>query len=49
MMALFVAVTGAIVVGLAYLSKRSFHKTMEEQRAEESAFREKLANFGRKK
>ncbi|UCI21069.1 hypothetical protein FJ970_09000 [Mesorhizobium sp. B2-1-8] len=45
MMILFFIVAGVIVVGFAYLQKRSFHKSMEEQRAEEAAFREKLSKF----
>ncbi|MDX8541462.1 hypothetical protein RFM23_27955 [Mesorhizobium abyssinicae] len=45
MMALFVAVAGAIIVGLAYISKRRFHRSMEEQRAEEAAFREEAEKF----
>ena len=45
MMALFVAVTGAIVVGAAYLSKKRAHQEMEQQRAEEAAFKKKVAEF----
>jgi hypothetical protein len=34
-MAWFVGITGAIIVGLAYLEKRRFHKEMEAQRRDE--------------
>lgn len=45
MMAVFFAIAGGIVVLLAYWEKRSFHKEMVQQRADEAALEKRWADF----